>query len=82
MSDIHYAKFTGNNNPMKGGSLQPKKYRFFDELFHHYYMARLAFCVLIKRIFKTDLQKNKISFAKDFISPHMQTLFLKRSPEI
>ena len=39
---------------MKGGSLQPREsYRFFDELFHHYYMERLAFCALIKHIFKT-----------------------------
>ena len=39
---------------MKGGSLQPKElYRFFDELFHNYYMERLAFCALIKHIFKT-----------------------------
>ena len=39
---------------MKRGSLQPKEqYRFFDELFHHYYMERLAFCALIKHIFKT-----------------------------
>ena len=68
---------------MKRGSLQPKEqYRFFDELFHHYYMERLAFCALIKHIFKTDLQKDKISCAKDFISCHMQTLALKCSPEI
>ena len=39
---------------MKGDSLQPKEqYRFFDEFFHHYYMERLAFCALIKHIFKT-----------------------------
>ena len=39
---------------MKSGSLLPKEqYRFVDELFHHYYMERLAFCALIKHIFKT-----------------------------
>ena len=55
---------------------------FFDGLVHHYYMERLAFCALIKHIFKIDLQKNKNSFAKDFISDHKQTLALKWSPEI
>ena len=54
----------------------------FYELLHYYYMERLAFCALIKHIFKTDLQKDKISCAKDFISCHMQTLALKCSPEI
>ena len=48
---------------------------FFHELFHHYYMERLDFCALIKHIFKTDLQKDKISC-------HMQTLAIKYSPEI
>ena len=39
---------------MKRGSPQPKEqYKFFDELFHHYYMEWLAFCALIKDIFKT-----------------------------
>ena len=45
-------------------------------------MERSAFCALIKHIFKTDLPKEKISCAKDFISLHMQTLALKCSPEI
>ena len=54
----------------------------FHELFDHYYMERLDFCALIKHIFKTDLQKDKILCAKDFISCHMQTLALKYSPEI
>ena len=45
-------------------------------------MERLAFCALIKHIFKTDLQKDKILCAKDFISCHMQTIALKCSPEI
>ena len=41
MSDTYYIKLKANNNPMKGGSLQPKElYRFFDELFHHYYMEK------------------------------------------
>ena len=55
---------------MKGGSLQPnEKYRFFfDGLMHHYYMERLIFCASIKYIFETNLQKYKISCAKDFIS--------------
>ena len=79
MSDIHYIKLLANSNPMKGGSLQ---YIFFHELFHHYYMERLDFCALIKNIFKTDFQKDKISCAKDFGSCHMQTLALKCSPEI
>ena len=30
-------------------------------------MERLAFCALIKRIFKTDLNKFQISCAQDFI---------------
>ena len=82
MSDIHYIKLIASN-PIKGGSLQPKeKYRFFDELFHHYYMKRLAFCSLIKHIFKTDLQKNKISCAKDFISCHMQNLPLNAAQKV
>ena len=82
MSDIHYIKLITNNNPMKDGSLKPKaQYRFFDELFHHCYMERLALCALIKHIFKTDLQKNKISFSKDFISRHMETLTFKYRPE-
>ena len=57
MSDVYYIKLIANNNPMKGGSLQPKQWnRFFDELFHYYYMERLDFCALIKHIFKTNLQ--------------------------
>ena len=66
MSDIHYIKLIANNNPMQGGSLQPKQQqRFFHELLHHYYIERLAFCPLIKYIFKTDFQKNvpKTSFS-------------------
>ena len=79
MSDIYYTKLIANNDPVKCGSNQ--QYRSFDELFDHYYM-RLAFCALIKHIFKTDLQKDKISCAKDVISLHIQTLALKYSPEI
>ena len=45
-------------------------------------MERLYICALIKHILKTDLQKDKISCAKDFFSCHMQTLALKYSPEI
>ena len=37
---------------------------------------------LIKHIFKTDLQKDKNSCAKDFISVHKETLAFKCSPEI
>ena len=37
----------------------------------------MTFCGLTEHIFKTDLQKDKISCAKDFISLHMQTLSLK-----
>ena len=37
---------------------------------------RLAFRALIKHVFKTDLRKDKISCAKDFISVHMQNLAL------
>ena len=55
---------------------------FFDEFFHHYYMKRSAFCALIKHIFKTDLQQDKISCAKNFISRDIQTFALKCSPEI
>ena len=40
-------------------------------------MQSLDFCTLIKRIFKTDLQRDEISCVKDFISAHMQTLPLK-----
>ena len=77
MSDVHYIKLTANKNPMKGGSFQPKEwYRFFDEFLHHYYVERVAFYALIKHIFKIDLQKDKISCAKDFISCHMQTVAL------
>ena len=36
---------------------------------------------IFKHIFKTNLQRDKISCAKDFISVHMQTLALKCSPE-
>ena len=43
---------------------------------------RLPFCALIKHILKTDLQKDKISCAKDFISLHLEALALKCSPEI
>ena len=49
---------------------------------NHYYIERLVFCTLIEHISKTDLQKGKISCAEDFISVHMQTLTLKRIPEI
>ena len=42
---------------------------------------RLAFCALIKHIFKAEFKKEKISCAKDFISLHMETLALKCSPE-
>ena len=45
-------------------------------------MDRLAFCALIKHIFKTDLEKGKISCAKGFISRHMETFALNCSPEI
>ena len=45
-------------------------------------MKRLAFCALIKHIFQTELLKNKISRAKDFISVHIQILALKYSPEM
>ena len=45
-------------------------------------MERLAFCALIKHIFETDLQKEKISRAKDFIFFHMKTVALKCRPEI
>ena len=55
---------------------------FCDELFHHYNKERFVFCALIKHIFKTDLQKDKISCVKDFISRHMQILALKYSLEI
>ena len=59
MSDIHHIKLIANNNPMIVSSLQSKEeYRFFDELFDHYYMERFAFCALIKHKFKTDLQKD------------------------
>ena len=44
-------------------------------------MERLAFSALIKHIFKTDLQKDNISYAKDFISRHMQAFALKCSLE-
>ena len=49
---------------------------------HHYYMEKLAFCALIKYMCKTDLQKDKISCAKDFISVHMQTLALNAAQKI
>ena len=49
---------------------------------HDYCMERIAFCALIKRNFKTDLQKDEISYAKDFISVHMQILALKCSQKI
>ena len=49
---------------------------------HHYYMDRIASRALIKYTFQIDLQKDKISCAKDFISVHMQTLALKCSPKI
>ena len=43
MSDYYFI-LVANNNPMNGGSLQPKEwYKFFDELLHHYCMERLAF---------------------------------------
>ena len=55
MSDVHYIKLIANNNPIRVGSLQPKQQnKFFDELFHYYYIERLDFCALIKHIFKTD----------------------------
>ena len=40
-------------------------------------MDKFACCALIKHIFKTDLQKDKRSCAKNFISVHMKTLALK-----
>ena len=45
-------------------------------------MEQLDFCLLIKYIFKIDLEKDKISCARDFISVHMQILALKCSSEI
>ena len=51
-------------------------------MYIYYYMERLAFCALIKHIFKTDLQKDKISCVKNFISRHIQTFALKCCPEI
>ena len=44
-------------------------------------MKKLAFCALIKHIFKSDLQKDKILCAKDFIYIYMQTLAFKCSLE-
>ena len=78
MSDFYYIKPIANKNPIKGGSLQPKEsYRFFDELFHHHYLERLAFSTLIKHIFKTDLQKD---LPKTYLQ--RQTLAIKYNPEI
>ena len=37
----------------------------------------MTFCGLTEHIFKTDLQKDKISYAKNFIFLHMQTLSLR-----
>ena len=51
---------------------------FFDRLIHNFYMDRLAFCALIKHIFKTDLKKEKISRAK-YLFLSMQTLAFKYS---
>ena len=48
----------------------------------HYYMEMLAFCALIKHMFKTNLQKDEISYANDLILSHMQTLALKCSQKI
>ena len=45
-------------------------------------MERLASFVLIKHMCKADLQKDKFLFVKGFISVHMQTFILKRSPKI
>ena len=54
---------------------------FFDRLIHNFYMDRLAFCALIKHIFKTDLKKEKISCAK-YLFLSMQTLAFKYSPKV
>ena len=51
---------------------------FFDRSCTIITMERLAFCALIKH----NLQKDQISYAKDFISVQMQTLALKCSSEI
>ena len=49
---------------------------FLDDFFHHYYMKRLIFYDLIKHMFKINLQKDKISFVKDSILRHIETLAL------
>ena len=83
MSNIHYVKLIARNNPWKAASSNQRNTTcFFGGVVHHYYMEMLTFCALIKHIFKTDLQKDKSSCPKDFISVHMQTLGLKCSPEI
>ena len=60
---------------VKQWKVTPSKQRnnagFFDRLVHHYHIDILAFCALITQIFKTDLQKDKISCVKEFISAHM-----------
>ena len=43
----------------------------------HYCMEKMALCGSIKHMFQTDLQKDEVSCAKDFISVHMQTIALK-----
>ena len=83
MSDISRKRPSEKWHPPTEGIIQFFFFFFFfDGLAHHYYMERLAFYALIKYIFKTDLQKDKISCTKNSISIHMQTLSLKCSPEI
>ena len=49
---------------------------------HYYCIEKLAFCALIKYIFKTDLQKIRFHTPKNFVSVHIPTPTLKSSSEI
>ena len=64
MTGIHYIKVMPEASQWKMAPSNQSNNSLFDGLMHHYYMEKLAFCALIKHMFKTDLQKDEISCTK------------------
>ena len=74
MSDIYYIKFIARSNPVKVDPPNQSNNTGFLMDWSTLTTWRGCIFMLQLNIFKTNLSKDKVSFAKDFISVHMQTL--------